>query len=924
MTLELHITPQGRFRVARDEGAGERTEAPGRAATTALSAALATRIEQAFAAGQGAGLAHLATLELREPLPPGLAFARLLAQRYFTQVCHLGDAEVQADRPLHCVPMWDQLSTWLLDAPPMRGLEYLDVRVLASAWTDLDDHVRALVAASGQGLRACLQELNPLWRVVGRVTFHLAENKRDEEYPFAFLATYASSISQRGEPQHWPLKRALKEHLGTAQNRRLAALLTPIREASQRLPWVAELIESQEIYESLAWTPAEAHRFLRDVPVLETSGLIVRIPNWWRSARPPRPQVSVRMGQKPAAVGADALLDFSVALTLDGETLTEAEKRELLAAGGGLVRLRGQWVEADGEQLAAALAHWKQVERDARTHGISFHEGMRLLAGASTTGRALEETPPTLTQWTGVVPGQWLQQLLADLREPEREKEPVARGLTATLRPYQAAGVRWLSLLTGLGLGACLADDMGLGKTIQVIALLLHLREQGAVSGGPRSARSPAAGPAPAHLIVAPASLMANWKAELQRFAPGLAPFVAHPAEATIDLDSGPALDAALAGIDIVITTYGVVTRSAALRRRRWQLVVLDEAQAIKNPGAQQSRAVKELAGAARIALTGTPVENRSSDLWSLFDFLNPGLLGDAKQFASLLKQLARRPEQPYAPLRKLIQPYILRRLKTDQRVISDLPQKTEVRTFCGLSREQAVLYEQCVKELAQRVGQIEGIQRRGAVLAALMQLKQICNHPAQWRGQGDYAQATSGKFQRIAELCAELAERQERVLIFTQFREMAEPLAGFLAGVFGRSGLVLHGGTAVAKRRALVEDFQRDDGPPFFVLSLKAGGTGLNLTAASHVIHFDRWWNPAVEAQATDRAFRIGQKRNVLVHKFVCRGTVEEKIDTLIESKLGLARDLLEEDGAAVLTEMSNDELLRTVALDIQAACAT
>jgi non-specific serine/threonine protein kinase len=381
-------------------------------------------------------------------------------------------------------------------------------------------------------------------------------------------------------------------------------------------------------------------------------------------------------------------------------------------------------------------------------------------------------------------------------------------------------------------------------------------------------------------------------------------------------------LDAALAGCDVVITTYGVVTRTEALRRRRWRIVVLDEAQAIKNPGAQQTRAVKGLQADGRIALTGTPVENRLGDLWSLFDFLNPGLLGSAQDFGRVAKRLAQDADRSYAPLRQLVQPYILRRLKTDKRVIADLPEKTEVRAFCGLTREQATLYERCVRGLAEALARSEGIQRRGLVLAHLMQLKQICNHPAQWQGQGDFISSRSGKFGRLSELCEELAERQERVLVFTQFREIVAPLVQHLTGVFGRPGLALDGSTAVGRRRALVDDFQREDGPPFFVLSLKAGGTGLNLTAASHVMHFDRWWNPAVENQATDRAFRIGQQRNVVVHKFVCRGTVEEKIDSLIESKSDLSRNLLDNEAGQLLTEMNDADLLSTVALDIHKAC--
>jgi non-specific serine/threonine protein kinase len=901
MPLDLYVTTQGVFRLEAH---------PDEDDSGSLPAAVTARIERAFRDGQGAGLLHLATTEMKTDLPPSVAFARSFASRYITQLCHLGDTEVVQQNELIAPPSEEELKTLALEAPPMKGLEYLDAHFLRTAWSDLDARVRGEILASGKGLRPYLHEKNPLWRVVGRVTFHLAENKRDEEYPFAFLATYAGGISERGEAQHLPLARALQEYAGVSNRKRLLALLTPIRDAAERLPWVQELVESTDIYHPLAWTPAEAHRFLRDVAALEASGLIVRIPNWWRANRPPRPQVNVRIGsQQLASLGANALLDFSVDVMLEGEALSEAEKRELLSTSGGLLRLRGQWVEVDGEKLAAALAHWKRVERQARSGGISFYEGMRLLAGADQTSAAPVEEAPALREWSGIEPGDGLHELLARVRNPEGEREPSSGGLRATLRPYQLVGVKWLALLTGLGLGACLADDMGLGKTLQVLALLLHLRSQH---------RDPSRVPT---LIVAPASLIANWKAEIERFTPALSVFIAHPSESTIELDDPQALAHALEGIDLVITTYGVVARTAALRARQWQLVVLDEAQAIKNAGAQQTRAVKQLASAARIALTGTPVENRLSDLWSLFDFLNPGLLGDAKQFAATAKQLAKREQQPYAPLRRLVQPYILRRLKTDPRVIADLPEKTEVRAFCGLSREQAALYQKCVRDLAETLARTEGIQRRGAVLASLMQLKQICNHPAQWQGQGDYSESRSGKFERLGALCSELAERQQRVLVFTQFREIADPLARYLAIIFGRRGLVLHGGTPVAKRRALVEDFQSDEGPPFFVLSLKAGGTGLNLTAASHVIHFDRWWNPAVENQATDRAFRIGQKRNVVVHKFVCRGTVEEKIDALIEAKVGLARDLLEEGGEQIVTEMNDEELLRTVALDIHKA---
>jgi non-specific serine/threonine protein kinase len=415
-----------------------------------------------------------------------------------------------------------------------------------------------------------------------------------------------------------------------------------------------------------------------------------------------------------------------------------------------------------------------------------------------------------------------------------------------------------------LNLGACLADDMGLGKTIQVIALLLHMKQ--------------IEGEKPVSLLVLPASLIANWKAEIERFAPEISVFVAHPSERKTTEAGETEPD--LKGADLVITTYGMLARIPWLRERKWQLVILDEAQAIKNAATRQARTAKELRTNSRIALTGTPVENRLSDLWSLFDFLNPGLLGTAKAFTTFVKQTSEQEKNPYGPLRTLVRPYILRRLKTDKAIIADLPDKTEVTAFCGLTKAQVVMYEQIVADLGRSLAKADGIQRRGIVLASLMRLKQICNHPSQVTGDNSYDPEQSGKFHRLKEICTELAERQEKPLVFTQFR-----------------------------------------GPPFFVLSIKAGGTGLNLTEASHVIHFDRWWNPAVENQATDRAFRIGQKRNVLVHKFVCRGTVEERIDALIADKVGLARDLLDEGSETMLTEMDNDRLMRMVSLDVRSA---
>ena len=583
-----------------------------------------------------------------------------------------------------------------------------------------------------------------------------------------------------------------------------------------------------------------------------------------------------------------------------------------MEAKDGLVNLKGQWVEVDRERLSQALAQWKRVESEAGEGGISFIEGMRLLAGAPADLGGEAAGREGDREWAFVNAGTWLSEVLSGLRDPATlASGRQNRGFRGTLRPYQEIGRDWLRFLSSLGLGACLADDMGLGKTIQILSLLASLQP----------AKKEGAHPS---LLVLPASLLSNWKDEMKRFAPSLKACFVHPSETGQGEIEAMAADPerAFLGKDVVLTTYGMLLRQKWLIDREWRLVILDEAQAIKNPGAGQTRAVKKLRGEARIVLTGTPVENRLSDLWSLFDFLSPGLLGSAGRFKDFVKGLERREQERYAPLRHLVRPYILRRLKTDKAIIADLPDKTEMKTHCGLTQKQAALYLRSVEELSRALQGQDGMKRRGLVLAYLLRFKQICNHPSQLLGDGLYGPADSGKFDRLRDLGEEIASRQERALVFTQFREMTEPLASFLGEIFGREGLVLHGGTPVRTRKALIDAFAREDGPPFFVLSLKAGGTGLNLTSASHVIHFDRWWNPAVENQATDRAFRIGQKRNVVVHKFITRGTVEEKIDALIEEKSELADGILKAGAETLLTEMGDKELLDLVALNIDRAC--
>jgi non-specific serine/threonine protein kinase len=873
----------------------------------ALEPEQGSRLEKAFRRGPGHGLLCLGADEVGTALPPVLSYWRELGARYVTALCALPGIGEGGAKPPVPIPRDGELDKMVAAVPPMTGGEYLTADVLAHLWRGMDAALDAELAEAKLSVQEFLNGRHPAWNLVGRVHFNLAENRRDEEAPFAFLATYTTRLSAEAKAQHLPLGKALQEYAGARNRERLLSLLMPVQRAAEHCPWLRAMVDAGEIFHPLRWSPQQAVQFLKDVPALESAGVVVRMPASWRMNRPARPQVKATVGgNAPSQLGMDALLDFRMEVTLDGESLSAAEIKHLLAHSDGLVLIRGKWVEVDRERLSRALAQFEAIERRAVADGLSFGEAMRMLAGA---GMAEDEAAGQAdVAWCQAVAGPWLAETLAVLRHPDGlSRVDPGRSFQGTLRPYQQAGVQWLYMLTQLRLGACLADDMGLGKTIQVLSLLLVLKNEA------EDKRNPC-------LLVAPASLLANWAAEIARFAPSLKALVVHPSAAPAEQPKTDSADD-LADVDLVITSYGYLARSPWLCSTPWRLAVLDEAQAIKNPAAKQTKTVKQLRAATRIALTGTPIENRLSDLWSIFDFINPGLLGSAKQFSGFVKRLADRPHNPYGPLRDLVRPYILRRLKTDKSIIADLPDKTEVKAFCPLSRKQAALYQQAVAELAGHLEDVDGMKRRGIVLAFLMRLKQICNHPSHWLGDGAWAEEDSGKLARLRDIAEVITARQEKALVFTQFKETTAPLAAFLGSVFGRPGLVLHGETEVKKRKDLVRQFQEDDNVPFFVLSVKAGGAGLNLTAASHVIHFDRWWNPAVENQATDRAFRIGQTKNVLVHKFVCRGTVEDRIDQMIESKQQLAGDFLSGGADMVLTEMKDEELLKLVSLDIGAA---
>lgn len=860
-------------------------------------------LRKAFANGSGAGLLFLDSAKDGITEDPAFAFWKDFSRLYLSLLTATPNLEKRQFKndPVKIDLHPDDLTRFLAMAPPMKGAEYINEVSLKFLWSEIESTLQFEILKSNKGVNDYFESRHSSVNLLGRVCFHLAENKNSLETPFAFLATYARQVSKDGNVQHVPLNRALEEYSNSRQKNIFLRLLSPIHKASLESMFVKELTSTGGIYQTLAWTPREAHRFLKDIPIFEKAGIAVRVPNWWKAKNPNRPQISVKLGEKlPSKMGLDALVDFSMSVVLGQQELNQKEIQDLLRSSENLIFFKGQWIEVDKEKLGDILAKWKTASRSVGD-GLSFGEAMRLLSGIE-SGIGVAETggEPSLVR---IVSGQWLTQIFDELQSLEADhkiEQTLKSNLNAILRPYQKQGVAWLYRLNQLHLGGVLADDMGLGKTIQVIALFLLRRHL--IKGAYQN------------LLVVPASLIGNWKAELGKFAPSIKFWIAHPSG---DGYQKPKIDK----IDLVITTYGSISKLEWLAMAEWGVIVADEAQAIKNPGAKQTKALKSMKAQHRLALTGTPVENHLSDLWSLFDFVSPGLLGSSKIFESFMKRKTKSGENAYAPLKKLVSPYILRRLKTDKKVIQDLPEKTEMKSYCQLSKGQAVLYQKSVETLAREIEKIERIKRRGVILSYLMRFKQICNHPSQFVKDGRFLETDSGKFQRLREICEVIADKQDKVLIFTQFKEMTEPLDAFLKVIFGKAGLILHGETAIKKRSEMVEQFQREDGPPYFVLSLKAGGTGLNLTAASHVIHFDRWWNPAVENQATDRAFRIGQKKNVLVHKFICKGTLEEKIDALIESKQSMSQELLGEGDATLLTELGNEELLKIVTLDINSA---
>lgn len=842
--------------------------------------------KQAFDNDKYEALFHLGFLNKLDWFSPAVEFLHHISETLIKKLSQQPEIELLREN-IQLELAEDELIRIKEQTPFAIGMEFIDDSWLLNLWNSLTNVFKLEIKNYDGTVARYFADFNSNINVVGRVFFHLVENKNDE-YPFAFMATYTTKAVKSKRALHTPLKNALSEFKG--DEKKLISLISTVIKAADESAFISDLLESGELFSPIKLTSDEAYVILREIEIYERAGIMCRVPDWWRK-KSNSIGVSVKVGEKePSKVGLTELLDFSPSLTLGEENITQKELKEFLKMAEGLVLYKGKWVEINKKKLEAALDAFEKIKEYYFDEKMTIGEAMRL---ELSMGKELDFSSDEIE--VSISNGQWLRKLKDIMVYPKTiEKIDIAPTFYANLREYQEKGYYWLNKMSLYGFGACLADDMGLGKTVQMIAFLENVR----INSGGRA------------LLILPASLIGNWQKEIEKFAPQMPYQILHKSDIkstqTIEIRDGEFL---------YITTYGMAVKLDELKTYTWDYLILDEAQAIKNPGTKQTRTIKAIPSKMRIAMTGTPIENRLSDLWSLFDFLNQGLLGTSKEFTDFTKELKDNPIG-YIRLRKIIQPFILRRLKTDKSIITDLPEKIEINEYTKLSKKQIALYKQLIEQIKERLQDAEGIERKALVLSSIMKFKQICNHPDQYLGREEYKEDQSGKYEKLREICETIYEKREKVLIFTQFREITEPISEFLKDIFNKEGFVLHGGTSIVKRNEMVKEFNSDKYIPYMVLSLKAGGVGLNLTAANHVIHFDRWWNPAVENQATDRAFRIGQNKNVIVHKFVTKGTIEEKIDAIIEQKQKLSGDILASKEEQWITEYNNEELMKMFAL--------
>ncbi len=743
------------------------------------------------------------------------------------------------------------------DVPFAVGSRYVDRKWVKRQLDVLLSCYKKEIATFTQSVDIYFNMKNESLLFPSRIYFHLVENKNDM-YPFAFMATYTTK-DEEGKVHHYPLRFALTEYKNDLEG--LSRLISPISRLSSSSEIIKGMIESGRIFYPVRFTEEEAYDFLLHAEEFEGEGLECRIPNFWRKkGRYTSLSISVQKGN----MSAGKIIAIHPKMVYEGIAITKKEIEDLLDMKAGLAFLKGKWVALDSDKLKALLESY-----DLFSSPMSIADVVKYSSGIKKSKVKLSFSDKN-----------WLD----SLSKAVSENISIPDSAKITLRPYQTEGFKYLYAMNTLGFGFCLADDMGLGKTVQVLAYLETLRVE-------KKARRV--------LLVLPSSLIGNWESEIRTFTPSL----------DYDIYHGSARE--LGKGFLTITTYGVAAKDEKLALESWDLVILDEAQYIKNSATKAYKALSAMKRKRSVILTGTPLENNLMNLWSLMEYINPGFLGTKTEFSRYAKDVD---IGRISSLKRAISPFILRRLKTDKSIIKDLPDKVESSLFVNLSKEQIILYNKVVKDLEESIKEKEGeFEKKGMVLAAIAKLKAICNHPDQYSGESIYKEDESGKFELLKEVAGTIYSNREKVLVFTQFKEIIPALDNLLSSVFGTHGLIIDGTVSAKKRTEIVKKFQNGEAP-FMVLSLRAAGVGLNLTKASNVIHFDRWWNPAVENQATDRAYRIGQKEKVMVYKFISKDTIEEKIDALIKSKKALSDSLLNDLDSDMLSKLSAEELIEAM----------
>jgi non-specific serine/threonine protein kinase len=762
----------------------------------------------------------------------------------------------------------------LLDNKPFCiGYENIDIEWLKNILKNLLNVYKGEVKNFDGNIDLYFTQKNNTLVVPSRVFFHMVESP-NEDAPFAFMVTYTTIVNDT--IKHLPLRSALKEY--SKMEDEFRDLTNSLYKIAKESSFIKKLIQSGEIFSPIYLKTDEAYTFLKEIPIYEKNGVVCRIPNWWNQ-KSSSTTIKIDIEQKCrdgfGFFNLKNLISISPKMVYQGIELTQNEIENLLIDTEGLSLIKGKWIEIDKNKLNNLLKEYEKIKND----GSSFSELVQL------SRLNLYGNDDVNVEFTNE---DWLQNLINKNINETPEIANVSKDFNGVLRKYQYDGFKWLIGMAQYGFGVCLADDMGLGKTIQILAFLMSYKKY--VNKNV--------------LLIVPASLLGNWEREIQKFAPSIDYYIARY------INSNPLK---ISNTFLTITTYQVSQRLNSIYDIEWGIVILDEAQAIKNPETKTAKKIKSIKRDLSIALTGTPIENNLLNLWSIFDFLNPGLLGSESEFRKNYN-IKSSNSNNVSSLRKIIKPFILRRLKTDKNIISDLPEKNETILYTELTKKQIILYNKIVSELDdKKISEYNQFTQKRLILTAILQLKQICNHPSQFTGDEEFSLIDSGKFVVLKELCETIFEKREKVLIFTQFTEITKPLNDLLKSVFHKEGFVITGNTSNAQRDKYVNQFQMED-IPYLILSLKAAGVGLNLTSATNVIHFDRWWNPAVENQATDRAYRIGQKKCVNVYKFTTRDTIEEVIASLMKTKSELSDSVLGDIDNNIFSKLSSSELLQAV----------